>query len=144
MHIINSLSDIRKLNVSKLISEPLARHLERKLAALKTVLEPDGKIEDFSLAMHGPFGVLEAGDRSLSAIGLPESLAEVMPEWVSRLSVAGEVYYVLYVMSDNDYIVQVYLPDSIVEGTIRAWLDEQPAEEEGGEYGDESEPAHPF
>ena len=144
MHIIKGLSDIRKLNVSKLISEPLARHLERKLAELKTALEPDAKIEDFSLAMHGPFGVLEAGDRNLSAIGLPESLAEVMPEWVSRLSVAGEVYYVLYVMADNDYVVQVYLPDSIVEGAIRAWLAEQPAEEERGEYGEEFEPVQPF
>ena len=144
MHIINGLSDIRQLKASNMISEPLARHLEKKIVALRQALEPETDMADFSLAMHGPFGVLEAGDKNLTAIGLPESLAEVMPEWVSRLEVVGEVYYVLYVMSDNDYVVQVYLPDAILEETVRAWLAEQPAEEEGGEYGDETEPTHPF
>ena len=144
MHIVNTFGDIHKLKASGVISQPLARHLERKLAALKVALEPETDMAEFSLAMHGPFGILEAGDKNLSAIGLSESLAEVMPEWVSRLEVSGEVYYVLYVMSDNDYVVQVYLPDDIVEGTIRAWLNEQPAEEEGGDYGDEFEPSQSF
>ena len=144
MHIINTFDNIQCLKASGMISEPLARHLEKKLAALRQALEPETDMAEFSLVKHGPFGILEKDDKNLSAIGFSECLAEVMPEWVSRLEVSGEVYYVLYVMSDNDYVVQVYLPDSIVEGTIRAWLDEQPAEEEGGEYGDELEPAHPF
>ena len=144
MQIIKTIGDIQRIEASKMISAPLARHLEKKLAALRQALEPETDLTDFSLAVHGPLGVLEAGDKSLSAIGLPETLAEVMPEWVSRLAVAGEVYYILYVMSDNDYVVQVYLPDAILEETVRAWLDEQPAEEEGGEYGDELEPTHPF
>lgn len=144
MHIINTIHNIQCLKTRGMISKPLARHLGKKLAALRMALEPETDMADFSLVTHGPLGVLEPGDKSLGAIGLPEPLAEVMPEWVSRLTVADEIYYVLYVMTDNDYVMQVYLPDSIVEDTIRAWLADQPAEEEGGEYGDELEPAHPF
>ena len=33
-------------------------------------------------------------------------------------------------MADNDCVIQVYLPDSILEQTVRAWLLEQPIEEE--------------
>lgn len=104
MHIINQFRDIQCLEDSTRISKPLARHLKKKLMALSQALEPDRDTSVFSLVTHGPFAVLEAGDKNLSAIGLPESLAEVMPEWVSRLVVDNEVYYILYIMSDNDYV----------------------------------------
>ena len=144
MYIIKTIADIERLRANHLISESLAIHLEKKLVALRVALEPETDMTEFSLTMHGPFGILEAGDKNLSAIGLPQSLAEIMPEWVSRLALSGEVYYILYVLTDNDYVVQVYLPDAILEATVRAWLDEQPAEEEGGEYGDEYQQTHPF
>lgn len=144
MHIIKTLSDVRRLKLTGAISAELAEHFARKLHRSKEALEPELDIEEFSLEYHGSFGLLEKGDKNLAGIGLPESLAEVMPEWVSRLQVANEVYYVLYIMADNDYIGQVYLPDSILEGAIRLWISEQPAEEEEGEYGDEPEPVHPF
>lgn len=144
MYIIKTISDIQRLKLDQTISQGLAQHFARKITALQGALEPEVSLEAFSLEHHGPFGLLEKGDKNLIAIGLPESLAEIMPEWISRLEVGGEVYYVLYVMADNDYVIQVYLPDAILEETVRAWLSEQPAEEEEGEYGDESEPNHPF
>ena len=85
---------------------------------------------DFSLEQHGYIGILEAGDTSLQAIGLPASLEQIMPEWVSRLPLEDELYYILYVMADNDCVIQVYLPKTLVAGALEAWLEEQPLEEE--------------
>lgn len=144
MHIINTFDNIQCLKGSGMISKPLASHLEKKLAALRVALEPETELTDFSLAMHGPLWILEIGERSLSPIGLPDSLGNVIPEWVSRLKLGEEVYYVLYVMSDNDYVVQIYIHDAAVDGAIREWLAEQSVEEEEGEYGDEFKPAYPF
>ena len=102
MQIIKTLGDIQRLAASRGIPTPLAHHLERKMAALHRALAPETDRAAFSLALHGPIGILEKGDRSLSAIGLPDSLDQIMPEWVSRLVVDGEGYYILYVMADND------------------------------------------
>jgi hypothetical protein len=132
MHIINTSKDICNLQERGEISKLLAQHLEKKLTALNQALEPETQPNEFSLGIYGPFCILEKGDKNLSAIGLPESLAEIMPEWVGRLVVGDEVYYVLYVMANNDFVIQVYLSDNIVEGAIRLWLSEQPLEEEGG------------
>lgn len=133
MYIIKTLADIHRLQESQSISGDLVRHLQNKLAALQMALEPDTDLEQFSLAIHGPIGLLEKGDRNLAAIGLPESLDEIMPEWVSRVEVAGGIHYVLYVMADNDYMMQVYLPDAILEEEMRLWLLEQSIEEESGD-----------
>lgn len=130
MHIIKTICDIRRLKLAGSIPTALAEHFARKLNHLKEALAPELDLEDFSLELHGVFGVLEAGDKDLTAIGLPEDLALIMPEWMSRLEVGGEAYYVLYIMADNDYIDQVYLPDAILPGILRLWLSEQPVEEE--------------
>ena len=132
MHIIKTFSDICEKQMSQVISKSLGKHLETKLEALRVTLEPETDVAKFSLITRGPFGVLEKGDNRLSAIGLPDSLAEIMPEWVSRLELSGEVYYVLYIMAGNDRVVQLYLPDEILEETLRLWLSEQPMEEEVG------------
>lgn len=133
MHIIKTICDIRRLKLAGSISTELAEHFARKLNHLKEALAPELDLEDFSLEFHGVFGVLEASDQNLTAIGLPEDLALIMPEWVSRLEVGGEKYYVLYLLYDNDGVDQVYLPDAIMPGIIRLWLSEQPVEEESGE-----------
>lgn len=132
MHIVKTLSDLRTLAECHAVSEKLAKHLEEKLKALREALEPDTDLEQFSLAMHGPLGLLEEGDQNFSALGLPESLDQIMPEWVGRIEVAGETYYILYVMADNDYVIQVYLPDTIIGESLWLWLSEQSIEAEGG------------
>ena len=79
MQIIRNLNDIQHLKASGLITEALAKHWTRKILALRLALEPETGVEDFSLTTCGSFGVLEKGDNCLSAIGLPDSLAEIMP-----------------------------------------------------------------
>lgn len=142
MYIIKTICDIRRLKLAGSISTELAEHFARKLNRLKEALAPELDLEDFSLEFYGMFGVLEASDKDLSAIGLPKDLALIMPEWISQLKVGGEVYYVLYIMADNDYIDEVYLPDAIVPAVVRLWLSEQPVEEEGTDDDDATE--HPF
>ena len=142
MYIIKTICDIRRLKLGGSISTELAEHFARKLNHLKGALAPELDLEDFSLEFHGMFGVLEASDKDLSAIGLPKDLDLIMPEWISQLKVGGEVYYILYIMADNDYIDEVYLPDAIIPGFIRLWLSELPVEEEGTDDDDSIE--HPF
>ena len=133
MYIIKTMSNVRQLKLAGSISPELAAHFARKMNHLKENLAPELDLEDFNLEMHGVFGVLEASDHDLTAIGLPESLALIMPEWVNRLEVAGEVYYVIYFMVDNDMIDQVYIPEEGIADKIRLWLSDQPVEEESEE-----------
>lgn len=145
MLIITKGADIDRLQHENHLSNPLAQHLQRKLSALQQALEPDASLAEFSLIHHGFIGVLEPGDRTLSAVGLPESLAHIMPEWVSRLEVAGEVYYVLYVMSNNDCVIQLYLPEPLLWDSLQTWLSQQPLEEEeDGEWDEVAGDAQPF
>ena len=137
MLIIKQGADIARLQHENHLSNPLAQHLRRKLSALQQALEPDTSLTEFSLLHHGFIGVLEPGDRTLSAIGLPESLAHIMPEWVSKLELSGELYYVLYVMSDNDCVIQIYLPEPLLWDSLQTWLSQQPLEEEEEDDWDE-------
>ena len=137
MLIIKQGADIARLQQEHHLSIPLAQHLQRKLSTLQQALEPDTLWGEFSLLHHGFIGVLEPGDRTLSAIGLPESLAHIMPEWVSKLELSGELYYVLYVMSDNDCVIQIYLPEPLLWDSLQTWLSQQPLEEEEEDDWDE-------
>lgn len=138
MIIINKLADVRRLESQGVLAGSLATHLERKVRTLRNALAPDVSEEDFNLDVHGNIGLLEPEDRDLSQIGLPK-LSMVMPEWVSRMELAGKIYYILYVMADNDCVLQVYLPDPILEASVRSWLSEQPVEEElAGGYADDA------
>lgn len=143
MHIIRQTQDIQSLYSRGAISSPLVQHLKRKLSKLQQAVEPETSLLDFSLEQHGYIGILEAGDMSLQAIGLPASLEQIMPEWVSRLPLEDEIYYILYVMADNDCVIQVYLPKPLVVGALEAWLEEQPLEEEE-EDEEETSHAEPF
>ena len=139
MYIIREFRDLQTLEKSGKLSSGLVEHLTRKLRRLQQAVEPERELGEFSLEQHGFIGILEAGDTSLQAIGLPASLEQIMPEWVSRLPLGDELYYILYVMTDNDCVIQVYLPKSLVAGALEAWLEEQPLEEEEE---DEEEKGH--
>ena len=130
MYIIREFRDLQTLEKSGKLSSGLVEHLTRKLRRLQQAVEPERELGEFSLEQHGFIGILEAGDTSLQAIGLPASLEQIMPEWVSRLPLGDELYYILYVMADNDCVIQVYLPKTLVAGALEAWLEDQPLEEE--------------
>ena len=143
MYIVREFRDLQTLEKSGKLSSGLVEHLTRKLRRLQQAVEPERELGEFSLEQHGYIGVLEAGDTSLQAIGLPAPLEQIMPEWVSRLPLADELYYILYVMADNDCVIQVYLPKTLVAGALEAWLEEQPLEEEE-EDEEEASYAEPF
>ena len=143
MYIIREFRDLQTLEKSGKLSSGLVEHLTRKLRRLQQTVEPERELGEFSLEQHGYIGILEAGDTSLQAIGLPASLEQIMPEWVSRLPLEDEIYYILYVMTDNDCVIQVYLPKPLVAGALEAWLEEQPLEEEE-EDEEEASYAEPF
>ena len=143
MNIIREFRDLQTLEKVGKLSSGLAEHLKRKLRRLQQAVEPERELGEFSLEQHGYIGILEAGDTSLQAIGLPASLEQIMPEWVSRLPLEDEIYYILYVMADNDCVIQVYLPKSLVAGALESWLEEQPLEEEE-EDEEEASYAEPF
>ena len=130
MYIIREFRDLQTLEKSGKLSSGLVEHLTRKLRRLQQAVEPERELGEFSLEQHGYIGIWEAGDTSLQAIGLPASLEQIMPEWVSRLPLEDEIYYILYVMADNDCVIQVYLPKTLVAGALEAWLEDQPLEEE--------------
>ncbi len=129
MQIINSIADIQQLKEAKIISKDLAEHLERKVRSLHTQIKQQIGRGDFSLAQYGILVLLEKGDRSLREAGLPEAMEEIMPEWVSRLEVAGEIYFILYLIGNTGSIYRVYVPNPILEEIVRYWLLEQPVEE---------------
>ena len=143
MYIVREFRDLQTLEKSGKLSSGLVEHLTRKLRRLQQAVEPERELGEFSLEQHGFIGILEAGDTSLQAIGLPASLEQIMPEWVSRLPLGDELYYILYVMADNDCVIQVYLPKPLVVGALEAWLEEQPLEEEE-EDEEEASYAEPF
>lgn len=143
MHIIKTMADIRRLKLAGSITQVLAEQFARKMHHLHAELAPELSLEDFNLEMHGVFGVVEKTDQDLSAIGLPPSFALLMPEWVSRLELAGEVYYVAYFMPDNDLVDQVFIPEVGMSENLRLWLAEQSIEAESGEE-EADDAVHPF
>ena len=145
MLIFRSLQDIENQQEHRKISAALAAHLTQKLESLRLALEPQTNREDFSLKNHGPIGVMERGDNNLSAIGLPEKLDQIQPEWISRLQVGEEAFHILYVLADNDYMQQVYLSNRLLGEELLCWLEEQSVEEEAerGES-DENSQIAPF
>lgn len=143
MHIIKTMADIRRLKLAGSITQALAEQFARKMHHLREELAPELDLEDFNLEMHGVFGVVETTDQDLSAIGLSPSLALLMPEWVSRLELAGEVYYVAYFMADNDLVDQVFIPEIGMPENLRLWLAEQSIEAESGEE-EPDDVVHPF
>ena len=138
MIIIKRMADIERLTAAGAISGELKEHLIRKVKRLHQ-MEPDVPLETFSLENSGLLCILESCDQSLKEAGLPEDLALIMPEWVSvlRFGRSGQTTYILYVMSTNDEIVQVYLPEDIMPHAIHLWIEAQPQEEEAD--GDEED-----
>lgn len=130
--------DVRRLEAAGHIPTDLAGYLDRKMRRICEAVDMVPP-EEFSLETHGPIGIVEKGDRSLTALGLPESLDLVMPEWVSKLELASCRTFWAYFCADNDHVPIAVVPESIACETILAWLSEQPMEEETDDRGGEAD-----
>jgi len=135
MFLINSMSNIRKLRDEGNVSAKLAEHIEAKVERLKDILEPNQNIDSFVLEKYGNIGLFEATDKDFKGIGVEEVIKNIIPEWIGKISIADEKYYLIYLMSNNDSVVQIYLPEKLVEGELLEWINNQDIDDEkaGGE-----------
>ena len=125
MHVIKSIANIRKLRDEGKISAKLAEHIEAKVERLKDILEPNQDINNFQLDRYGAIGLFESGDKDFSGIGVEEPIKNIVPEWIGKISIDDENYYLIYLVSNNDSVVQIYVPEKLVEKEILEWLSEQ-------------------
>ena len=125
MHIIKSTADVRKLKVKGSISEKLAEHIEAKVERLKDILEPEQDIDSFVLDRYGAIGLFEAGDKDFAGIGVEEPIKNIVPEWIGKISIGDANYYLIYLVSNNDSVVQIYVPEKLAEKGLLEWLSEQ-------------------
>jgi len=125
MHIIKSSADVRKLKVEGSISEKLAEHIEAKVERLKDILEPEQDIDSFVLDRYGGIGLFDANDKDFKGIGVDAAIKNIVPEWIGKISLGDENYYLIYLVSNNDSVVQIYVPEKLVEGELLEWLMDQ-------------------
>ena len=125
MHVIKSTANIRKLKDEGNISAKLAEHIEAKVERLKDILEPNQDINNFLLDRYGAIGLFEACDKGFAGIGVEEPIKNIVPEWIGKMSIDDENYYLIYLVSNNDSVVQIYVPEKLVEKELLEWLSEQ-------------------
>ena len=130
MYIIKTRSDIKKLETGGKFTPELAKHFTTKINELRQEMAPEIRLDDFNLETYGSIGLLEAGDKDFTAMGLPECFDYITPEFISRIEIEGKIYYILYIMPDNDYFDEIYLPETSMTVEIREWILDQPIEEE--------------
>lgn len=133
MKIINTISDLRVLDQENQLPKKLVTAIEKKLQDLQNALEPEVELNDFSLAQYGSLVFLEMGDEGkLDPLWLCGSLMESMPEWIAQLSIDDDIYYVVNIMRDNDFIYQfIVSPEMVkVNKELALWLANQEPEVE--------------
>ena len=70
-------------------------------------------------------GLFEAGYKGFAGIGVEEPIKNIVPEWVGKISIDDANYYLIYLVSNNDSVVQIYVPEKLVEKELLEWLSEQ-------------------
>ena len=125
MRVIKCIANIRKLRDEGNISAALAEHIEAKVERLKDILEPNQDIDNFLFDRYGAIGLFEAGDKDFAGIGVEEPIKKIIPEWIGTISIDDTNYYLIYLVSNNDSVVQIYVPEKLVEKELLEWLSEQ-------------------
>ena len=125
MRVIKCIANIRKLRDEGNISAELAEHIEAKVERLKDILEPNQDIDNFLLDRYRTIGLFEAGDKGFAGIGVEEPIKNIVPEWVGKISIDDANYYLIYLVSNNDSVVQIYVPEKLAEGELLEWLIDQ-------------------
>ena len=125
MLIIKRIANIRKLRDEGNISAKLAEHIEAKVERLKDILEPNQDIDNFLLDRYGAIGLFEAGDKDFAGIGVEEPIKDIIPEWIGKISIDDANYYLVYLVSNNDSIVQIYVPEKLADKELLEWFSEQ-------------------
>lgn len=130
MRIVKTMNDISLLRQAEALSPVLLNEINRQLTTVYENVNDRTDIEEFSLRDIGPIVVLEPGDnvRDLEEIGLnPEDggLLGAAPEWVELLERAGQKFYSMVIVLNNEYAVNIYCPPDAVDDETQRWLEEQ-------------------
>ena len=125
MRVIKCIADIRKLRDEGNISAELAEHIEAKVERLKDILEPSQDIDNFLLDRYGAIGLFEAGDKDFAGIGVEEPIKNIVPEWIGKIYIGDANYYLIYLVSNNDSVVQIYVPEKLADKELLEWFSEQ-------------------
>ena len=125
MRVIKCIANIRKLRDEGNISAALAEHIEAKVERLKDILEPNQDIDSFVLDRYGAIGLFEAGDKDFAGIGVEEPIKNIVPEWIGKIYIGDANYYLIYLVSNNDSVVQIYVPEKLAGKELLGWLSEQ-------------------
>lgn len=133
MHIIKTLADLHALAQEGSVSPAMAGYFEQELLLLHDSLEPEVPMERFSLDVHGPIAVLSTGEELLTSIGMPGTIRDLMVEWVSRKVIGGIQWYAVFVLADNDCMLQIYVPFDGLSSELSEWLAEQAEDDERGD-----------
>jgi hypothetical protein len=133
---IRALRNIASAKRHRRLPDSLVEFLEKTFRELHEALEPDVALKCFSLEMHGPIYVLEAGVdtlMSLRKLGLlpDENEMEIFqPEWVEKIDIKDYEGYQLGVMTDNDYLFRVIISVNEFGLDVEQWLEELMRESE--------------
>lgn len=130
MYIIKTFKDLRDLAKEDKLTSAMTKYLENEIRLLHQSYEPETSADQFSLDIHGPIAILDSGDEDLSRLGLLKSLRDLMPEWVSRKTIGKLQFYAVFVLADNDYMNQIYVPCQDLLPLLEEWLAEQAETEE--------------
>ncbi len=122
MHILKTMADLRNLLQTSKIHPLLVRHLAWKLKRLQAAVAPDGDFNTFSLEAYGVFGILEAKDKDLTALGRTVSVAAMQPDWIHCLHLKGDSYYVCYFLTVSGYMDQLYVANHLTSKSLRLRL----------------------
>lgn len=130
MQTIKMLCDIEKLKRESRLPESLVQFMEKTFCELHEAYESETDLALFSLKIHGPIYVLEAGQgetECLRQIGFHPDESQIAfgrPEWVERIDLEDYQIWRLAVMTDNDYLFQVILVANEFGPDVESWLEE--------------------
>lgn len=130
MRIIKTMDDISLLRQAEALSPILLDEIERQLTTVHENVNDGAGIEEFSLRDIGPIVVLEPGDnvRDLEEIGLNSEdggLLGTAPEWVELLERAGQKFYSIILVINNEFSLNIYCLPETVDNETKLWLEEQ-------------------
>lgn len=114
MIVIRCIADIELLKLKRVISDNFTQHLLTHFKGNR--------------GSQKIVGILDRENLNLAVLGLPEALQEVMPEWVSRLIMPGELYGVFYFLGQSGNVIVVYVASHLWAEVFQKWLLAQPDE----------------
>lgn len=123
------ITNWNQLQALKGIEAPLKAELEQCFKELVTEMFDEEDYLNHDIGYIGPIAILESEDNinHLPMLGMTEetvTLLESIPEFIDTLNVGGRTYYRIIIILSADVGRVIYIPDSLVTGQLRTWIEE--------------------